>query len=85
MQLTHQQKLNFHRDGYIKIPGAIPQLMVEQALRAINHSRGEEGMNKEDLPTLRSRSYCGEVQKNPAITDIFNHSPVFTLSESLSG
>ena len=56
MQLTHQQKLNFHRDGYIKIPGAIPQPMVEQALRAINHSLGEEGMNKEDLPTLRSRS-----------------------------
>jgi len=56
MQLTHQQKLNFHRDGHIKIPGAIPQLMVEQALRAINHSLGEEGMEKEDLPTLRSRS-----------------------------
>ena len=85
MQLTRQQKLNFHRDGYIKIPGAIPQLMIEQALRAINHSLGEEGMNKEDLPTLRSRSYCGEVQKNPAITDIFNHSPVYKLFESLLG
>jgi len=50
MQLTRQQKLNFHRDGYIKISGAVPQRMVEQALRAINHSLGEEGMNKEDLP-----------------------------------
>jgi hypothetical protein len=85
MQLTRQQKLNFHRDGYIKISGAVPQRMVEQALRAINHSLGEEGMNKEDLPTLRSRFYCGEVQKDPAITDIFNHSPVFTLSQSLLG
>ena len=48
MQLTRQQKLNFHRDGYIKISGAVPQRMVEQALRAINHSLGVEGMNKEE-------------------------------------
>ena len=53
MQLTHRQKLNFHRDGYIKIPGAVPQRMVEQALCAINHSLGEQGMNKEDLSALR--------------------------------
>lgn len=85
MQLTHQQKLEFHHNGYIKIPGAVSRLMVEQALRTINHSLGEEGMNKDDLPTLRSRSYCSEVQKDPAITDIFNRSPVFPLAESLLG
>lgn len=85
MQLTRQQKLEFHRDGYLQIPGAVSRLMVDQALRAINHSLGEEGMNKEDLPTLRSRSYCSEVQKDPAIVDIFNRSPIFPLAESLLG
>ena len=63
MQLTHQQKLNFHRDGHIKISGAIPQLMVEQALCAINHSLGEQGMNKEDLSALRSQSYLWGITK----------------------
>ena len=85
MQLTRQQKLQFHRDGYLKIPGAVPLIMIDRALRAINHSLGEQGMNKNDLPTLRAQSYCSEVQQDPALTDLFNHSPVFPLAESLLG
>ena len=45
MQLTRQQKLQFHRDGYLIIPGAVRLSMVDRALRAINHSLGEQGMN----------------------------------------
>ncbi len=35
MQLKRQQKLNFHTDGYTVIPGAVPRIMVDHALRAI--------------------------------------------------
>ena len=40
MQLPRQQKLQFHRDGYLKIPGAVPLIMIDRALRAINQSLG---------------------------------------------
>lgn len=33
MQLTHQQKLSFRTEGYIVIPGAVPRIMVDHALR----------------------------------------------------
>ena len=85
MQLTRQHKLQFHRDGYLKIPGAVSLIMIDRALRAINHSLGEQGMSKDDLPTLRAQSYCSEVQQDPALTDLFNRSPVFPLAESLLG
>ena len=32
MQLTRQQKLQFHRDGYLKIPGAVPLIMIDGEL-----------------------------------------------------
>ena len=85
MQLSRQQKIQFRDEGYIVIPGAVSRLMVDDALRAINHSLGEEGMSKDDLPRLRAQSYCNEVQKTRTITDLLNNSPVFPLVESLVG
>ena len=85
MELTPQEKRAFRQDGYLKLAGAVPRIMVDRALRAINHSLGAEGMNKDELPTLRARSYCGEIQRDPAITDLFNRSTIFPLAESLLG
>ncbi|MDA1190411.1 MAG: hypothetical protein O3A46_01865 [Candidatus Poribacteria bacterium] len=85
MELTVKQKKQFHDDGYVVIPGAIPQIMVDAAMQVINHSLGTEGMNKEDLPTLRSQSYCKEARSHSAITDLFNVSPVRSLLESMLG
>jgi len=85
MQLTRQQKRAFRELGYTVLRGAVPKVMIDDALRAINHSLGYEGMNKDDLPRLRAQSYCNEVQKTPAITDLMNRSPVFPLVESLLG
>lgn len=83
MELTQSQKRSFYEEGYLKIPGVVPQIMVDAALQVINHSLGEEGMNKDDLPTLRAQSYCKESRQSPAITDLFNKTPVFSLGESL--
>lgn len=85
MQFTRKQKLTFYEQGYLVIPGVVPRVMGDAALHAINHSLGQEGMNKEDLPILRSRSYCREIQKEPAITDLLNCTPLFALAESLVG
>jgi hypothetical protein len=85
MELTRRQKQSFHDQGYLVIPGVAPRVMVDAALHAINHSLGQEGMNKEELPVLRSRSYCREIQKEPAITDLLNKTPLFPLVESLVG
>ena len=70
MKLTHHQKQAIYDQGFVKISGVVPQVMVEQALKAANHSIGE-GMNKDDMITLRSRSYCPEIQSDPVITDLF--------------
>src|SRR5215212_8690016 len=85
MELTRRQKQTFHDQGFLLLPGVVPRVMVDAALHAINHSLGQEGMNKEELPVLRSRSYCREIQKDGAITDLMNHTPLFPLVESLVG
>jgi hypothetical protein len=85
MELTRLQKQTFHDQGYLVIPGAVPRVMVDAALHAINHSLGQEGMNKEELPVLRSRSYCREIQKEPVITDLLHRTPLVPLIESLVG
>ena len=54
MQLTHNQKQKLYTDGYVKISNAIPRIMVEEAVRAINHSLGE-GIDPAEVVTYR----CG--------------------------
>ena len=84
MKLTHHQKQAIYDQGFVKISGVVPQVMVEQALKAANHSIGE-GMNKDDMITLRSRSYCPEIQSDSVITDLFNQTPARSLAESVIG
>ncbi len=85
MQLTPAQKRFFHEEGYIKIPGAVPRVMVDSALHAINHSLGYEGMNKDALNTMRAQTYCREITQTDVMTGLFNDTPVFSAVESLLG
>ncbi len=78
MEMTRQQKYEFRQLGYTVLRGAVPQIMIDDALRAINYSLGYEGVNKNDLPQLRAQSYCNEVQKTRVITDLMDRSPVFS-------
>ncbi|MCB0061925.1 MAG: phytanoyl-CoA dioxygenase family protein [Caldilineaceae bacterium] len=84
MQLSYAQKQEFYEKGYIKVPGVIPQVMVDAAVRAINASLGE-GMDPAAVPIYRSRSFCPELQREQVITDLFNKTPALTLAESLIG
>ncbi|MEM7128510.1 MAG: hypothetical protein AAF702_19410 [Chloroflexota bacterium] len=84
MQLTYNQKQSILTQGYVHIPGVVPQVMIDKALHAINHSIGE-GMDAADMRTMRSRSYCTELQKDPVILDLLYKTPAWTLAESAIG
>ena len=84
MELNHVQKQEFYQNGYVKVPGVIPQVMVNAALRAINASLGE-GIDPEQVPIYRSRSFCPELQREAVITDLVNKTPAWPLAESLIG
>ncbi len=84
MNLTYHQKLAIYNQGFVKIPGVVPPAMVARSMKAINHSIGE-GMNEDEMTTLRSRSYCPEIQTDAAITDLFNETPARSLVESAVG
>jgi hypothetical protein len=66
------------------VPGVVPQVMVDAALRAINHSVGE-GMNVDDMVRFRSRSFCPELTQETVITDLINRTPAWALAESAIG
>jgi len=85
VDLTPKQKREFYELGYIALRGAIPRIMVDAARQVINHSLGSEGMNKDDLPTFRAQSYCRDAQRHPAITNLFNRSPILPILESMFG
>ncbi|MCC7262727.1 MAG: phytanoyl-CoA dioxygenase family protein [Candidatus Latescibacteria bacterium] len=84
MQLSYAQKLEIYRRGFVQLPGVVPQVMVDAALRAINHSFGE-GMDPALLNQFRSQSYCPELRQHEVITNLFNQTPASDLAASAVG
>ncbi|MGI8915007.1 MAG: phytanoyl-CoA dioxygenase family protein [Chloroflexota bacterium] len=85
MELTAQQKQEFYQSGFVKVPGAVSQELVDAARRAINASLGNEGIDPALLTKFRSQSYCPELQGTPVITDLINASSVHEYAESAIG
>ena len=83
--LTRKQKLDFHENGYISVPGVVPRLMVDAARKAINHSIGAVGMHQGDLERFRAQSYCNEIRQAPELVDLFRKTPVRQIAEALMG
>lgn len=83
--LTEDQKRRFIAEGYLHIPGAIPQALVARALRAVNHSIGHVGKIGEDLARHRSSFFCAELLSADVILDLYHRSPVMALAEELLG
>ena len=46
--LTQSQKKEFCRNGFLKVAGVVPQLMVDAARQTINHSIGSIGKHQAD-------------------------------------
>ncbi len=84
MKVTHAQKLELYKKGYVQIPGVVPGVMVDDAVKAINHSFGN-GIDPAKMITFQSRSFCPELREAPEIIDLYNRTPVKELAESLIG
>lgn len=84
MELTRRQKQEILENGFVRVPGVIPPVMVDAALRAINHSVGQ-GMDVADMTKFRAQSFCPELQGAPAITDLLFRTPAWALAESAIG
>lgn len=84
MQLSVEQKRRFVEDGYLHLPGLIPEERVAAALRAINHSLGE-GMDPAHVEVYRSQSYCPELCRSPVILDLLRETPLWAAAEDLVG
>ena len=85
MDLTYDQKRAMYEDGYLVLPGAIPDLLIQRARKAIHHNIGSEGIDPDRLKSFASLSYCPSIQGDPALTDLANHSAVHLAAEALLG
>ncbi len=83
-KLSTEQKLSFINNGFVKIDQVVPQVFINRALRAINHSLGQ-GRDSDNIEILNQRSWCPELGGTEVITDLFNKTPAFNLAEDLIG
>jgi hypothetical protein len=83
--LTRKQKEHFYENGFLKIPGVVPRLMVDAARKAINHSIGSVGVHDDDPNNFRTGAFCDELRNAPVLTNLFNRTPLFQIAESLLG
>ncbi len=83
--LSLAQKRQFYEEGFLKIPGVVPKVLVDEALRAVNHSIGTVGLGGEDMDNHRSAFFCAELLKAPVILDLFRKSPAIEIAEELMG
>lgn len=83
--LNNAQKRAFVEEGYLLLPGVVPKILIDAALRAVNHSIGHVGLGGEDVSRNRSAFFCAELLESPLILDLFNKTPVIQIAESLMG
>jgi hypothetical protein len=84
MQMSYNQKKQFFEEGYIVLPGVVPQAMVREARKAINASLGQ-GMDAEQMTKFRAQSYCPELQRSELMTDLVMKTPIWGYAESMIG
>ena len=82
--LTGVDKDSLRERGYVVLPGLVPRARHEAALRAINASIGR-GLNPKDVPRMRARSFCPELQKADVILDLFRETALSRTAASLVG
>jgi len=83
MKLSYQQRKELFENGFVHIPGVIPQVLIDEVRKAIHYSLGEEGINKDQLPIFRAQTYCPELSRSETIADLFNKTPIFDLVDSV--
>jgi hypothetical protein len=76
---------SLREDGYLLGPGLVARERVDAALKAINHSLGEEGIARDQIWTLRAQTFCPELAAAPEILDLYRATPAVDLAEAAIG
>jgi hypothetical protein len=84
MQLTLAQKRALIDDGYVVVPGVVPRVMVDEALRAINAEVGK-GMDPAMMWKYQVQTFCPEITRSPEILGLMTRTPALALAESAIG
>jgi hypothetical protein len=84
MELTHAQKAQIWREGWTRVEGVVAPKLVDNALRAINHSIGEN-LDPTKMTQFSSVSFCPELQSEPVILDLLFGTPLWSLVISALG
>lgn len=85
MNLSVDQRQSLRKAGYLKLPGMLSREQVLEAVRTINMSIGENGIDPARLTEYRSQSYCTDVQDTPAIGGLFDSAGIRAMLEGLLG
>jgi hypothetical protein len=85
VSLDAEQQRALIDDGYLILPGAIPRARIDRALRAINQSLGEQGIDKGQIWTLRAQTFCPELVAHDAILDLYRDTPLEALAQAAIG
>jgi hypothetical protein len=85
VSLDAEQQRALIDDGYLILPGAVPQARIDRALKAINNSLGEQGMDKGRLWTFRAQTFCPELVAADAILDLYRDTPLEALAQAAIG
>jgi hypothetical protein len=84
MQLTKVQKRALIDDGYLHLPGVVPRVMVDEAVRAINNDVGK-GMDPKEMWKFHVQTFCPSLTSSPAIVELVTRTPALALAASAIG
>ena len=70
--------------GFLQLPGLVPEGLVRRARCAINHSLGA-GFERSDVVRMNARSFCEELVANPRLLRLATNRPVWSRVRSLLG
>lgn len=82
--LNQAQKQDLQRDGFVHLRSAVAPELVDVALQTINARLGE-GVPADEIGVWSAQSWFPELQRTPAITDLYNTSSVGETVASLLG
>ena len=85
MTLTPAQARALVDEGYLLVPDLVARDRVDAALKAINHSLGERGIDRDALWTMRAQTFCPELVSAAPILDLYRETGLRGLAESALG
>jgi hypothetical protein len=84
VKLTAAMKKRLREDGYVVVPGVVPEARLDAALREINHRLGT-GRHPGKDEYADDTDYLSERSDSPPIMALLYGSPLWSLAESLLG